>query len=377
MKKALFLIIAGSLLLLSCKKDNQPEPNNQEIICHITAPEDGAEILIDNKETISIKGEASVQSGTISKVVLTVNETIIEEISAVPFSYEYDVTASENGQSLQIKLSVIGDEGAEANDEVHAVLKKSDSPVREDGTFTDERDGQIYHTVQIGEQLWMSENLRYLPKQDFDISWDQPRYYIWFDYNLEDPDEMNRNVAKTALETYGAFYNWHAAMNGEKANAEKENRKVRGICPAGWHLPSQEEWQALSDYIFTAGLTAKNADGTDNPDARAKAIAVDGGEYMWILPPDIEDEPQPTWPGVEKEKNNATGFSGVGIGFRACAGEEIWMQSAYSAGWWSSTASSNMEGMYHPAKIWSDNPLFIINADYNPGVGLTIRCLKD
>ena len=54
------------------------------------------------------------------------------------------------------------------------------------------------------------------------------------------------------------------------------------------------------------------------------------------------NEPQPTWVGVEMEKNNATLFNGLPIGFRACAGDEDWMHTCYSAGWWSSTAGVQM-----------------------------------
>lgn len=252
-----------------------------------------------------------------------------------------------------------------------------DNSKEKPGIFTDERDGNTYKTVQIGNQLWMAENLRYLPQQDFDISWEEPRYYIWADYDLNDTDEMNRKLAETALEMYGTVYNWHAAMNGEEATSEGEKRRVQGVCPDGWHMPSKEDWDELAAYVVEAGLTAKNADGSDNPEAVAKALAIQGDDYMWMLPPDLEDEPKPTWPGVEKEKNNATGFSGIAIGFRACAGEDVWMQSAYSAGWWSSTESSNMDGMYYPAKMWSDNHMFTTWSEFNPGVGLPVRCLKD
>ena len=72
-------------------------------------------------------------------------------------------------------------------------------------------------------------------------------------------------------------------------------------------------------------------DGQVDETALAKALA---STTMWMMPEYTEIEPQPTWVGVEMEKNNATLFNGLPIGFRACAGDEDWMHSAYSAGWW-------------------------------------------
>lgn len=367
------LISVASFIIASCDKHNNRESVEQKVTCRIISPTDGEEIDPNEIEFLTIKGEGYTESGKITNITLSINSETIPEISQVPFSFEYPIE-NLKGQTLIIELTAEGDLCGFCKDTVKVTIKDSGP---ESGIFTDSRDGNTYKTITIGKQVWMAENLRYLPRQDFDISWDEPRFYIWYDYNLEDNDEMNRKLAETALSMYGAIYNWHAAMNGESATAPGEKRIVRGICPEGWHMPTREDWEELVKYIVDNGLTAKNADGTNDPEATAKALAIQGDDYMWILPPDLEDEPKPTWPGVEKEKNNVTGFSGIAIGFRACAGNDLWMQSAYSAGWWSTTSSENIPGMVHPAKMWSDNHMFITSSEFNPGVGLPVRCLKD
>ena len=116
-------------------------------------------------------------------------------------------------------------------------------------------------------------------------------------------------------------------------------------------------------------------DGQIDETAIAKALA---STTMWMLPEYTEIEPQPTWVGVEMEKNNATLFNGLPIGFRACAGDEDWMHTCYSAGWWSSTAGVQMGPEFGiTVRLWSDLHTFVTNAEFNPGVGLPVRCIKD
>jgi hypothetical protein len=98
-------------------------------------------------------------------------------------------------------------------------------------------DGNVYNTVQIGSQLWMSENLktsRYadgatIPFVNNSSDWaalnETSKAYCWYDDNISNK------------EIYGALYTWGAAMNGA-AGSNKVPGEVRGICPTGWHLPS-------------------------------------------------------------------------------------------------------------------------------------------
>jgi uncharacterized protein (TIGR02145 family) len=121
-------------------------------------------------------------------------------------------------------------------------LDRPEGGIPQDGTFTDTRDGHVYKYKKIGEQTWMAENLAYLP----DISPDSSapvvdKHYYVYGFNGTD--------VKTAKNTenyqkFGVLYNWPAAINGASGSNSVPSG-VQGICPAGWHLPSDAEWMIL------------------------------------------------------------------------------------------------------------------------------------
>ena len=120
------------------------------------------------------------------------------------------------------------------------------------------------------------------------------------------------------------------------------------------------------------------------PKQESTALAMDypDDELMWNLPSMIEGDPQPTWPGIDKSKNNATKFSGIPIGFRSYSfnpadGGVQWDHASYSAGWWSSTQGVMGEGYCAVVRMWSDNQRFATDSNFIGGVGLTVRCLQD
>ncbi len=109
---------------------------------------------------------------------------------------------------------------------------EEEKPIYSDGTFTDPRDGQTYRYVQIGDQVWMAENLRYLPSVSGpgNGSTITPFYYV-YGYN---GNNVSAAKATENFRNYGVLYNWPAARNA---------------CPPGWKLPSHTDWTQLEQYI--------------------------------------------------------------------------------------------------------------------------------
>lgn len=115
----------------------------------------------------------------------------------------------------------------------------SNSLKPEQGTMTDARDGKIYKTVKIGEQIWMAENL------NFDYKVNGISYGMFYE---------------DSLKQYGRYYDWGAAMdsaaifseNGKGCGIWSKEKEpcnpvypLRGVCPEGWHLPDSAEWKEL------------------------------------------------------------------------------------------------------------------------------------
>jgi uncharacterized protein (TIGR02145 family)/uncharacterized repeat protein (TIGR02543 family) len=108
-------------------------------------------------------------------------------------------------------------------------------------TFTDSRDGKMYKKVTIGTQVWMAENLNFdVPNVTSDVC----------------KDNSAENCAK-----YGRLYNWSTAMGIDpKYNStylDGSDVKHQGVCPAGWHLPSHDEWSTLMDTVGGSSIAGR------------------------------------------------------------------------------------------------------------------------
>ncbi|MDR2593145.1 MAG: hypothetical protein LBC87_00035 [Fibromonadaceae bacterium] len=119
--------------------------------------------------------------------------------------------------------------------------------------FCDARDGQKYAYVKIGGQEWMAENLNYAAEGS-KCGVDAPIGYTTTQGTLSNANTSN-------CDKYGRLYGWATAMDIDakynKTQWGGSDVKHQGICPAGWHLPSNAEWYELVSYVLDQGRALK------------------------------------------------------------------------------------------------------------------------
>ena len=200
-------------------------------------------------------------------------------------------------------------------------------PCPESPTVTD-YDGNNYKTVQLGKQCWMAENLRTTHFADGTAipigNGCSTQFYNPNDYGRYYPDNNNRNVA-----VYGYLYNWATTMRGEPSSSNNPSG-VQGVCPTGWHVPSEGEWDQLQRHLtmqkqYSCDGKIKNT---------AKALAATTG---W------KETQTSCSPGYMMQENNTSGFNAMPAGgFSTCIRLFSGMTPlffSWDARFWTSTAS--------------------------------------
>lgn len=248
-------------------------------------------------------------------------------------------------------------------------------------TVTD-HEGNVYNTVQIGNQCWTRENMRCMtsPSTGTMILEFPAGYYS---YTGKKAYYVNGDSANTA--TYGLLYNWAAAIDtfntayGETSTISWDGLSVtfsghrRGICPAGWHVPSHAEWKQLTTYAYNNGYQCPGCSGVSNSakvDCIAKALASQTGWNSTGTTYAVGNDPS---------TNNATGFSAVPAGYYTGSGTSGYYAGGYTFGtnthYWSSTQSSNTP--YALVHYLSYSTGYVAN---NPSLklqGFSVRCVRD
>jgi uncharacterized protein (TIGR02145 family) len=196
--------------------------------------------------------------------------------------------------------------------------------------FVDPRDERIYKMITIGTQTWMAENLNAIKFNDgTDIPlvtnssvWDyiETPGYCWY--------ENNQVVFG---ETYGPLYNWYAVQ-------------TQKLCPLGWHVPTDSEWNALIIYC--------------------------GGDQ--VAGNKLKESKNSHWSFPNTGATNETGFTALPGGFRDYNGDFITVNLL--GYWWCSTEGGDWSAWYrYMHKDFSN--VFRINE--NKQRGFSVRCIKD
>ena len=242
-------------------------------------------------------------------------------------------------------------------------------PQEAPNTFTDSRDGKVYKTVTIGEQVWMAENLAYLPSVvgPATESTTEPHYYV-YGY-IDDTPTVAAAKATANYTTYGVLYNWTAAMNGA-ASSSSNPSGVQGVCPPGWHLPSDEEWTQLETYLANNGHNYDGSVGGDNfrdKIAISLASATGWDAYASTNPGAIGN----TNPAYDAYRNKS-GFSALPGGYRNYTGEFFYI-GIYGT-WWSSTVANT--SIAWPRYLYY-NLSDVNKYGSSKENGFSVRCLRD
>ncbi len=196
-------------------------------------------------------------------------------------------------------------------------------------------DGNTYNTVTIGSQIWMRENLKTTKYRNgnligttnpanLDISNNQiypsPKYQWAYAGN------------ENYVTIYGRLYTWHAVVDS------------RGICPTGWHVPTDFEWNTLTLYLGGESVTGGKLKET--------------GTSKWLNP--------------NTGATNSTGFSALPGGYRGTAGGFGYIGN--HGNWWSSTSESLSNAWY---RLIYNNTSNINRVITNKAIGYSVRCVKD
>ncbi|NLA15113.1 MAG: hypothetical protein GX877_01060 [Bacteroidales bacterium] len=228
-----------------------------------------------------------------------------------------------------------------------------------DGEFTDSRDGRVYKLVYIGDQVWMAENLAYLPKVVGPTT-GSPNIALLYVLGYDGTD-VAAAKATAYYKTYGVIYNWSAAMAG-KTSSNSIPSGVQGICPDGWHLPSDAEWTQLEDYLITHGY---NYDNTTTGNKIAKSLASASGWNDYPVTGTVGNTDYPAY-------RNKSGFSALPGGTRFQNGTIRLIGS--NGRWWSSTEQSSSYTWYRGLDYDSSG----MDRNYtNKSVGHSVRCVRD
>ena len=222
------------------------------------------------------------------------------------------------------------------------------------GTVSD-FDGNSYRTIQIGGQNWMAENLKVshyadgtpillvADKTQWSVLGEGDRAYCWYNNMTEYAD------------TTGALYSWPGAMNGASGSNDSST-VVQGVCPDGWHIPSDQDWKELE---MELGMSQEVADKYD------WRGTYEGGN--------LKEIGFSHWHNPNKSADNSSGFTGLPGGFRSNTGT-FYGIGEYATFWSASMKSGSTEIWYRALNFERTN---VYRYSVSGNRGASVRCVED
>jgi uncharacterized protein (TIGR02145 family) len=209
------------------------------------------------------------------------------------------------------------------------------------GSFTDSRDGQVYRTVTIGTQTWMAENLNF--NASGSVCYGQDSQF--WDIESQIWITLSSSEIQANCNLYGRLYDWATIMGlpstcNSTSCASQVQTRHRGICPVGWHVPSDADWTTLINFVSTDGAGA-------NAGTRLRSAI--------------------GWMGADH------------FGFSALPGGGRWAGGSFNGvggwgGWWSATEGA-ASGAWDRGMSWNGSD--VLRDWYGKTFQFSLRCLQD
>ena len=230
----------------------------------------------------------------------------------------------------------------------------SSSSVSLKGQFTDSRDGQVYDSVRIGTQTWMATQLNYsgdngVGGRTFNLGWC---------YGVGGSDTAQHQDDASCGGGYGRLYTWADVMGFSDAylttqtTAGMITTPHRGICPMGWHVPTDAEWQTL-EVTMGMSMATTTQTGWRGTNEGTKLKSTNG----WT-----------SGAGVD-----SVGFTALPSGYRQISGN--WWDRGYCTTFWSAS-ESNGTIAWNRILYWDHVTVYRNNLD-GKIQGYSLRCLKN
>lgn len=207
-------------------------------------------------------------------------------------------------------------------------------------------DGNVYDIVKIGAQWWMSENLKTIHF----ANGEKINKYVDRSIVTDTASFCSYDFDPKYIPDYGLLYNWYAVA------------ETRKLCPAGWHVPTDTEWNTLISYVDQFG-----ADNTVRYRALQEAFALHWLDTKWLQPDSVR---------------NITGFSARGAGGFLIFddGTKLFCYNLRGAYFWSSSESEGLGSsivLFGPTDLAMQGNGSLSKEVFRKGSFLSVRCLKD
>ena len=349
LKGFLIIIFTAQLVLsYSCKEKENEIPDIE-----IVAPEDGLKIMRGDQITVSVK--ASDSDGSVEEVRFYIYYEEVATVDDPPYEYLWTASDTLVGE-VDVRAVALDNVGGANSDDIIVVVDAPGgfNPELSYGTLTD-YDGNSYKTIEIGEQNWMAENLKVthyadgtpIPFVTDEADWssmdEEDRAYCWYDNLSEYKD------------TTGALYSWTGAMNGS-SGVNDSVTLVQGVCPDGWHIPTDEDWKELEIFL---GMSAETADKYDWRGSDEGGSLKEMGFSHWDLP--------------NAGADNASGFTALPGGFRSYTG--TFYGVGQYATFWTANQKSGSENIWYRVLNQDEKRIY---RHYNlRNQGHSVRCVED